>query len=180
MGRGGVLLTARQSSRLNSRFWSVTLSCLPRPLHAQGHQDSGTLAWDVLSEFTSGANGAGRLNSAGLAGGCFMGPVPSAVNIPQESNLAVWPVVLLKHWLVVVHGPVRDEHDGLVAQAPLLGLLELHSGRQVPGSQAMGCTHSPAPPPHPFPLPSFIRVRGIPASGPRRLQSGLGSRPPCL
>lgn len=51
-------------------------------------------------------------------------PPPSPTPLP-EKNLAVRPVVLLQHRLIVFHGPVGDQHDGLVAQASLPSLLEL-------------------------------------------------------
>lgn len=50
-------------------------------------------------------------------------PLPSSRN----QYLSVWPVIGLKHGLIVFHSPIGDKHDCLVAETSLFGLLELRN-----------------------------------------------------
>ena len=82
-----------------------------------------------------------------------------------ERNLAVRPVVLLQHRLIVFHGPIGNQHDGLVAQASLPSLLELRGDVVVT-------------PLLPCPIPAQCSpTHSRPAAGSGRLHGGLGPRP---
>lgn len=100
-------------------------------------------------------------------------PLPSS----RSQYLSVWPVIGLKHGLIVFHSPISDKHDGLVAETSLFGLLEL---RDRDEAVITGHNLTAAIWPSSTPALPGSRQQLVPVSGSRKLQLELDSRHPHL